>query len=542
MSELVAEAEVLTPVQMASYERLRERQEVLLEALALAREDRSRILNDARSHEAVLHAQFDTRLQMETQLQEFVAIGEAPPAEQLAAYERLRIQQEELHAALIQAREERSLILGEAREREEALQAQLDERASVEDRLQGLIADTEAWTPERRAAYDQLRSQQEELRDALEQAWEAHSQVLNEAREREAELQARLEAEIRERDPRAYALEPELEAAQEELARITHEQMQAERMEAMITSLFVSAHRQVVGNRFYEAEESIRSLREIINDPTFQAILAVQQRREFYVQATNTLEVLLEQNRAAHAGIIITFPQFDENAELRLLEEIARLEVEIATRDDVISTMDMAEADMAQIVAQFENTIGNLQSTNAALSAQAGNLQSANAALNVQTGNLQSANAALNTQAGNLQSANAALNTQVSDLQSANVALNTQVSGLQSTNAALNAEVSGLQSTNGVLTSQVDTLQSANTTLQTTNTTLDAQVAALRSTNATLNSQVGTLQANLNRQTRVAENLQEDAESLRQDVQALRSANASLNNQLVQLMQRILEQ
>jgi len=522
MSELIAGAEVFTPEQVTAYERLRERQEVLHEALALAREERSRILNDARTQEAVLHAQFDTRLQIETQMQEFAAIGEAPTAEQIAAYEQLRSQQEELYAALVLAREERAVILGEARRQEAELQAQLDERARVEERLQGFIDGIEAWTPERQAAYEQLRDQQEELREALAQAWEEHSHVLDEARVREAELQARLEAQIREYDPRAYAPDPELEAVHEELARISHEQTQVERMEALIASLFASGHRQVVENRFHEAEESIRSLRGIINDPAFQAIRTVQPRREFYVQATYTLEALLEKNRATHAVVIAGMLQQERDVELmpldeadlpdgavelRLLGEIARLEGELAARDNIINNMDVEGADVAQIAARFENTIDTLQSTNAALTSQ------------------------------------------VSNLQSTNATLNSQVSNLQSSNAALNSQVSGLQSTNGALTSQVNTLQSANTSLQSTNTTLNSQVGALQSTNATLNSQVGnmqsanttlssqinTLQENLNTQTHIVNNL-------RQETQSLRTRNASLNNQLARLQQALLDQ
>jgi len=523
MGGLIAGAEALSPEQMTAYERLRERQEVLHAALALAREERADILSGARTQEAVLQAQFDTRLQIETQLQGFAAAGEAPPAEQVAAYERLIAQQEELRSVLILAREERALILGEAREREGALQAQLDERARVEEGLQGLIG-TEAWTPERQAAYERLRSQQGELREALAQAWEEHSLVLDEARGREAELQARLEAQIRGYDPRAHAPGPALEAAQEEFARVSREHTQAEGMEAMIANLFASAHRQVVGNRFYEAEESIRSLRGIIGDPAFQAIRALQARREFYAQATYTLEALLEKNRATHAAMIAGLLQGwdaetppdeamigllppDVDAEPRLLEEIARLEGELAARDEVIGSMGEAGADLAQIVAQFENTIAGLQSANAELNSQAGSLQSAN------------------------------------------TALNSQLSSLQSSNAALNSQLSGLQSTNGALTSQVNTLQSANTTLQATNTTLNSQVGALQSTNATLNSQVSNMQtANtaLNSQISTMQgNLDTQAQaidSLRQETQSLRTRNASLNNQLARLQQALLAQ
>jgi len=516
--ELIAGQEALTQEQQYTYENLRIRQEELRAELAVAQEERSRILNEARVQETILHAHFNTRMQVEAQLQEFAAAGESPPPETLAAHEQLLAQQEEFHATLVTVREERSRILSEAREREAELQEQLGARALIETRLMELIADDETPTPEQLAVYEQLMAQREELSDAMETTWDERARLLYETREQEAELQAHLDAGIYDFDLRAYMPDSELDALNEEFAQLFMEQTHAERVEALIANLFASTRRQIAESRFYEVEETIASLRGILNDPTFLALRTVQPRRELYVQATDAIETLLARYQIAQEAIRTGVLPPDRDAEIRLEQEIARLVEELAAMENIVTTIDIAEANSAQFIAQLENTINNLQSTNAALNSQVGNLQSANATLNSQVGNLQSANATLNSQVGNLQSANTALNSQVGNLQSANATLNSQVDNLQSANATLNSQVGNLQSANAALNSQIGNLQLANTAL-------DSQVGNLQSENATLNEQMGTLQENLNTQT--------------QAVQSLSTVNVSLNNQLTELRQAL---
>ena len=504
---IIADSDTLTPEQLATYENLRVRQEELRAELALAQEERSRILNDARTQEIILLAHFNARTQVEMQLQEFAASGETPPPEQVAAYEQFLAQQEEFHAIQIRVRDERSRILSEARERETELRSQLEARNIIEAQLRELATGDEPLTPEQLAAYEQLRAQHQELGDAMASTWYERALILDGIREQDAELQAQLAAGIYDFDIRAHIPDFELEALNEEFAQLLTEHTQVERAETLISSLFASARRQIIENRFDEIEETIESLWGILNDPTFQAISAVQPRRELYSQVTDTLETLLARYHVANEAIRVGMLPPDREAEMRLEQEIATLVEELGVMENIINTMNIAETDSAHVVAQLEDTIDNLQSANMALNTQVGNQQSTIATLNTQVGNLQSANTALGTQVGNLQSANATLNAQVGSLQSANTALNTQVGNLQSANTALSTQVGNLQSANA---------------------TLNAQVGNLQSEYAALNDRVGTLQENLDTQTQAVE-------SLRQNVQSLRTVNTSLNNQLTEL-------
>jgi len=587
--ELIAGHDVLTQEQMEDYEELSGRQAYLREALALAREERFRILNDSRSYEAVLNSQFNTRLRLETQMREFTDVGAEPPREQTDAYEQLLLQQEEFRRALLQTREERSVLLSEVRERETELQTQLAARNLVEAQLMELAAAGEAWTPAQQAAYERLIYQQTELRRALVRSWDERAQILDENRAREAEIQARLDARVHEFrygvdvPVPAPALTPEVEAALDELAQLRVGQTQAERLENLIAGLFASTNRLVAENRLDDAGETLRSLRSVLYGPAFQDVHAVQSRREIYVQATDALETLLGRYRAANqtidamalqlrmyaeAGVRDEAPQIgvlppgvvpdpetqngpaqvgvlppgvipdpetqngpaqigilppdaapgaeaqNGAVQLALQQEVVRLTAELAAREYVINALRTHAETPALFVAQLENSIGALQTTNATLNTQMGNLQQANSALTAQVGSLQQTNSTLTTQRNNLQTANATLTAQVNSLQATN---NT----LQTTNASLNTQLG---------------------TLQTTNATLNTQTNNLNTRVNSLDSQVNTMRAELETQALAYENRRRETQTLQLEVQSLQASNANLRSLLSRLQQAVLDQ
>ena len=435
---------------------------------------------------------------VEAQLRDLVAGGGMLTGEQLILQESLMMRRESYHAALVTAREERAHILTAARSREIIVQNLFDYRI-------------------REDAAEELSG------------WESP------------------QAPVRYDDARA------------ELARISGEQARATRVENQVAAFFETANRQITARHFDNAEQTIRGLADFLDAPDFHGLVAIQARKELYIMTANALRTLLEEKRDAHETLaaanesllaarealaqISDTPMADYIIEAMLRQEIARLGQELGEIENI---MNIETAAFTQVIAQFENTIGNLQSANTTLNTQVSNLQSENATLNTQASNLQSANATLNTQMSSLQAANTTLNTQVSNLQSENTALNAQVSNLQSENitlssqagnlqsasATLNTQMSGLQSENIALNTQIGDLQSANATLNTQMSNLQSQIGALQAENVTLISQAGNLQENLNAQIQAVENL-------RQDVQSLRTVNVSLNNQLAELRQAL---
>ena len=423
--------------------------------------------------------------EVESRLQDIYGHGAALSPDQAAAGGHLTAQLGEYRAALEAARWERSRILDYARVQEAEVQAQLEVRAMEE------------------AAQAQIEGRQREatlqnhiatrIRDILPmgqadpsppRAYPAH---LPEPPPEEAQLEREedIEAALA-----AHARAAELDAARAELLQLYVEQRHAAAADAWIAAFFANINAQVSESRFGDIGQTIGALRDFLGDPALQGFRGVQERREIYIHVADAFEGLIEENRAANEALLAAVAALDQDADDRLIREIALLEEQLAARE----YMTIAEAEnYAQIVFQLESSISALQSSNAALNAQASSLQSANAALNAQMGGLQSANAALDAQIGGLQSANAALDAQIGGLQSANAALDAQVGGLQSTNSALNAQMGGLQSANAALDAQVGDLQSANAALSARMNTLEQSAQALQAMNTSLQNQLNEL-------------------------------------------------
>ncbi|MCL2190410.1 MAG: hypothetical protein FWB79_00280 [Treponema sp.] len=284
--------------------------------------------------------------------------------------------------ANIQAREgtrvfsdmERALIDEIRRETNSLLEAKDSEinmillsLGDVETQLQELIIGSEVLTLEQEAIREQLVTQQEERLAALAQAREERSHILEEARSREAMLQAQLDARVREITAVADRHSADLDAARAELAQVSREQAQAAAVEAQISAFFANIHAQVAENRADEAGQTIASLREFINSPAFHGVRAIQARRDLYVQASDALETLLEESRVAQQAMIAGALPPDREAEARLEGEVARLEAELESAREALVAGD---AGAAQHITQLQGSVSSLQSANATLTSQ----------------------------------------------------------------------------------------------------------------------------------------------------------------------------
>jgi len=324
------------------------------------------------------------------------------------------------------------------------INAILGSLGDVESQLQELLLGSEVLTLEQQAIQEQLLIQLEERRAALAMAREERSQILEEARSREAILQAQLDARIREMDAIAAGHSAELAATRDELARVSREQAQAAAVEAQVAAFFANIHTRVAESRFDEAEQTIASLREFINSPAFHGIRAIQARRDLYIQASEALEVLLEEHRIAHNAMIAGSLPPDREAESRLQEEIVRLEDELASAREAIVAGD---AGAALHIAQLQSSITTLQSTNTTLTTQ-------NATLTTQVGTLQG-NLTTQTQtAENLRQEAAAHQTQIASL-------NQTVSARDNTIRELEEQTTSQEQTIATLNTQLTQIREA---------------------------------------------------------------------------------
>jgi len=234
--------------------------------------------------------------------------------------------------------------------------------ARIDRELQELLAGDGVLTPEQLATQNYLKALQNEHRSELATAREERAQILNDARSQEAVLHAQLDIRTRGLAETAGRQTDELYSARHELARLSTEQAQTATVESQIAAFFAGVHRHVAESNFDAAEQTIAMLREFLNTPAFQGLRAIQSRRELYLQAIETLETLLEEHRVAHNAALAGLSPPDRATELRLQNEVERLERVIAEMEG--QQAGNLAAGILSIQAEHEAEVGRLQEEN----------------------------------------------------------------------------------------------------------------------------------------------------------------------------------
>jgi hypothetical protein len=208
-------------------------------------------------------------------------------------------------ALIEEIRREANLRLGEKEAAIGAMNLRIAEVDAELERLDSL----EALTDEQRAAMEELRRQQEEYRGSLARLEEDRARILAEARSREAEAlrrEAGLHVKLEEQTgvPESLSAQSgaELEAAREELAKISGEAEKAALVERQISGYYAAVTRQIEGGRYGEAAESVASLKAFLATPAFQNLKVIQTRRESDAATVAALSALIAEARKGPAG------------------------------------------------------------------------------------------------------------------------------------------------------------------------------------------------------------------------------------------------
>ena len=231
--------------------------------------------------------------------------------------------------------------------------------------LQELYSSNQELTAEQQAAEKQLRSLQDEYRNTLTNLHDERSNILEEAREREVILQTQLENRTRELAMTAEQSAAAIDHARNEMDRLGREQAQASSIEAQMSAFFANLNTQIRENRLDKASETLQSMRQFLNIPAFTAISSMQARKELYAQAIDSFETLIEDARKnPYAG------STDDTADkilADLREQNARLERDLAGKNETITALSSEGTGAAQRLADLENSVSALRTTNTAL-------------------------------------------------------------------------------------------------------------------------------------------------------------------------------
>jgi len=336
LQELSSNGDALTPEQLADQERLRVQREERRAALALAREERSRILDDARTDEA------DLQLRRDMRERERAALSAEEEAERQARREERRRERAAQAAETDTERTGRRAGADTAIARGESA-GQRSERATPQGRRANAETATARGEPteprtgraapqDRRASADTPAARSEPAEQRTERseprgqgrgrtaaeerraaearaAEEAELQALRKARraaraERAAD-NARAESGEDRRSERGRNREHDVtgdsDDARTELAAARREQRRADAEEDQLAGLATRAGRRIANSEnLDEAEEAIESLRYALDATAFQG--RDGRARRDIAQVADTLETVVREERRGGAA------------------------------------------------------------------------------------------------------------------------------------------------------------------------------------------------------------------------------------------------
>jgi chromosome segregation ATPase len=270
-------------------------------------------------------------------------------------------------ALIEEIRKETSTRL-EAKEREISLIT--TKLAGIDTELRELYSNNVELSVDQQAVGNQLRATQEEYLATLAQLQDERSLILEEARTREAILQAQLENRTRELINVSQQSTTEINIARDELDRLTTEQMQSTAVEAQMNAFFSNLNTQLAENRFEEASSTLNSMRRFLDTPAFQGFRSIQARGELYTQTINSIDTMLKNRDPSAVPVIIT-PSDNgiEKTLSDLQERNTQLELSITEKDRTIAAALNSQDSGVRRIAELETSVNNLRNTNNTLEA-----------------------------------------------------------------------------------------------------------------------------------------------------------------------------
>jgi chromosome segregation ATPase len=383
----------------------------------------------------------------------------------------------------------------------------------VDEELRELYSNNQELTEEQKLTEANLQRLQEEYRSSLDSLQDERSRILESSRAREASLRAQFDERAGELTAQAEQSREALSRARSELERLSTDQEKGAAVEAQLSAMYIHAAATINGGRLREAADTLRSMRDFINTPSFQGIRSVQPRRNFYLSSITTLEELIglaeklnsavESAGAGGAGY--------ERAITRLEERNAILEEQVASLNQAVIDSDTEGSGLGRQIGELQRRIGELQSLAAgqerALEEQRVTLEEQRGTLDEQGRTLEErrqSNAELSRQLGELTGRNNDLNRQVADLTGREAELTRQLADQSSRVAELNRQLGDQTSRNNELGRQVADLTGRNneltqnvTNLNRTLTERDGEIQRLNTANTEQTAQIQSLNTQL---------------------------------------------
>ena len=319
--------------------------------------------------------------------------------------------------------------------KEQEMEAISSRLAEVDAQLARLYSGDQILNEEQLAAQEDLLVLQNSYRVDLAALYEERSQILEDSRSKEAALRAQLEERAKEFAASQMRSSSELDSAARELDRLTSEQERIFAIDAHMAGGFISINELVQNSRFDQAAQTVENLRQFNNNNSVSSSRSFQARREFYSQAINSMEAMINEVRSTGGDGMGTQQRELQARNSQLEETVAELQMNLDTLNDEISSGSSAQS---RRLRELEETVSSLRSANSSL-------ESTVAARNRTITSLESTAAERNRTVTSLESTVSERNRTITSLEAEKTDLSRTVADLQSQNASQEQEIASLR-------------------------------------------------------------------------------------------------
>jgi len=239
------------------------------------------------------------------------------------------------------------------REKENQINEVLLKLQAIDAEYKSLQMSVEDTTAEQKQRAASLLILQEEYQRTLFGLNEEKAGILEDSRQREADLRAQAEERAKVFSSRREPELSELDVAMEELKKLGTEQERVNRAEREMNGFYVLLNSQIENGRLAEARDTIKSMKEFLNAPSLVGVRVFDTRKQTYLAAIAALE-----------KVTASYDGGDVIQTTALEETIAELEAQNTALERSLAAFTAAGADQNKIIAEYAATLRRLESTN----------------------------------------------------------------------------------------------------------------------------------------------------------------------------------
>jgi chromosome segregation ATPase len=241
------------------------------------------------------------------------------------------------------------------RENEKQINDVLLKLQAVDAEYKGLqipVADMTAPQKQRAAS---LLILYDEYRRTLWGLNEEKAEILENSRQREADLRAQAEERAETLSSQMGQSRSEFDAAIEELNVLGTEQERINRAERQMNGFYALLKIQVESGKLAEANDTIKSMREFLTAPSLRGLSVFEARKQAHLAAIDAIEKVL----TASEGVLVIKNTAQE-------EMLSELEERNAALEKLLAAFTAEGADQSKIIAEYSSAISRLEDSNAA--------------------------------------------------------------------------------------------------------------------------------------------------------------------------------